>query len=54
VTADNAASVKCPGCELELPEDDIRAQIAHMNAAHPDLVAKRQAEAARWDGWEDK
>jgi len=45
---------QCPDCELVLPADDLRAQSAHMLAAHPDTVADRQAESARWDGWEDE
>lgn len=34
-------TVKCPGCELELPEDDVQAQIQHMESRHPDLIASR-------------
>ncbi len=52
--ADKAPTIKCPGCELVVDEDDFAEQEAHMLAEHPDIVAKRQAEAARWDGWEDE
>jgi hypothetical protein len=45
------SKVRCPGCELELEESDMRAQAAHMSAEHPEIVAERLAEAARWDGW---
>ena len=37
--------VKCPGCSLELPEDDPRAQMRHMDEAHPDIIAQRLKEA---------
>jgi hypothetical protein len=43
----------CPGCDLLLPEDDLRAQVDHMTQMHGDIVAARQAEDARWDGWEN-
>jgi hypothetical protein len=32
---------QCPACGLELPVDDSRAQIAHMEAEHPDLIQER-------------
>ena len=44
--------IKCPGCDLELDEDDLAEQDAHMTANHADIIAERRAEAARWDGWE--
>lgn len=34
-------TIPCPGCGQRLPEDDLRAQIAHMEANHPDIIAKR-------------
>jgi hypothetical protein len=49
--ADEASS-PCPGCGLELPEDDLAAQSAHMQTEHPEIIAERVAEAAKWDGWE--
>jgi hypothetical protein len=52
--ADKAPSVKCPGCSLELHEDDLRGQFRHMKACHPEIVAERRAESDRWDGWEDE
>ncbi len=47
------ALIACPGCGLELDEYDFAEQEAHMTAEHPDIVAERRAEAARWDGWEE-
>jgi len=46
--------VKCPGCDLTLAEDDVYGQMRHMTASHPEIIAERCAEAARWDGWEDQ
>jgi hypothetical protein len=31
----------CPGCGLEIPEGDLSAQIAHMEANHPEIIAQR-------------
>lgn len=45
--------VKCPGCGLEMDEDDLRRQVGHMKEKHPEIVAERLVEAARWDGWVD-
>ena len=45
--------VKCPGCNLSLPEEDFPAQAAHLLAEHPEIVAQRRAEDKRFDGWED-
>lgn len=36
--------IKCPGCDLCLPEHDFSAQIAHMNAYHPEIIVKRLEE----------
>ena len=33
----------CPGCEVELPDDDFQAQRDHMTRHHPDIIAERQA-----------
>ncbi|MDD5165558.1 MAG: hypothetical protein PHG25_03450 [Candidatus Pacebacteria bacterium] len=33
--------LKCPGCELLLPEDDLSAQIRHMEECHPEIIASR-------------
>jgi hypothetical protein len=43
--------IKCPGCDLELEEDELREQVVHMDAEHPEIVAQRRAESAAWDGW---
>lgn len=41
----------CPGCDLELPEEDLRAQVEHMEAEHPEIVAARlEAAGFRRDG----
>ena len=33
--------IKCPGCGLELPENDLEAQVKHMEEKHPDIIAER-------------
>lgn len=45
--------IECPAehCHHLAFEDDLQAQSEHMVAQHPDIVAARQAESARWDGW---
>jgi hypothetical protein len=48
-----ARPLKCPACDVELPEDDLIGQVAHMTAFHPDIIETRRAESARWDGWEE-
>lgn len=45
---------QCPGCDVELPEDDLLGQIRHMETEHPEIIEERRAEAARWDGWESE
>lgn len=49
------ALIPCPGpaCEVLLDEDDLVLQAEHMTRFHPNIIAERRAEAARWDGWED-
>ena len=44
----------CPACGHLAHADDLRAQAAHMTERHPDIVAARRAESARWDGWENE
>ena len=39
--AAEARTISCPGCGHKLPEDDLRAQIAHMEANHPEIIAER-------------
>jgi hypothetical protein len=46
-------SVKCPGCNKRLDENDLHNQRQHMLAAHPKIVEQRLRESARWDGWEN-
>ncbi len=36
-----AGMVKCPGCDLKLPKDDLAAQMAHMDAYHSDIISER-------------
>lgn len=36
---------KCPGCDLKLPPDDMRAQVDHIQEFHPEIIAKRLEEA---------
>lgn len=48
------APIKCPGCDLELDEEDFNEQTAHMLAEHPDILAQRAVEDHRkLDGWEN-
>lgn len=49
---DKAPMVRCPGCPLELAEDDFAAQQAHMMLEHPEIVEARLVESHRYDGWE--
>jgi hypothetical protein len=44
--------IKCPGCALELPEEDFEGQRRHLLANHPDIISQRLMEHKRWDGWE--
>lgn len=47
---------QCPGCDLRLPEADLAGQVAHMNEAHPEIVAERlEAAGFEHDGtsWVD-
>lgn len=46
--------VRCPGCGMWLPEEDLQMQAAHMESEHPEIVEERRAESARWDGWENE
>ena len=32
---------KCPGCDVQLLADDLRAQVAHMQDAHPEIIQAR-------------
>lgn len=38
------ADVKCPGCDLELPESELRAQVTHVSENHPEIVSRRLLE----------
>jgi hypothetical protein len=46
--------MKCPGCDLVLPDDDLQAQAAHMEDEHPEIITERMNESMRWDGWENQ
>lgn len=34
-------TIKCPGCDVRLPENDIRTQMAHMEKHHPEIIKQR-------------
>jgi hypothetical protein len=42
---DEASLMKCPGCDLKLPKDDMLAQIQHMERCHPKIIAARHRAA---------
>jgi hypothetical protein len=44
--------IRCPGCAVELDEDDLDGQRRHLEAAHPEIIEERLVEHRRWDGWE--
>lgn len=44
---DKVPMVKCPGCDLELPEDDTVTQMAHMEEHHPEIIEERRKKAER-------
>lgn len=37
--------IKCPGCELQLPDNNVSGQIKHMEDAHPEIIAQRHRNA---------
>lgn len=37
----NIKMIKCPGCADELPENDLRAQMQHMEKNHPEIINQR-------------
>lgn len=46
-------TIQCPGCDLKLPEDDVRAQQEHMEREHPEIIAERLVSAGfRQEGGE--
>jgi hypothetical protein len=49
---DRSNMTKCPGCRRWLPDNDWHGQRLHMETNHPNIIAERLAESARWDGWE--
>lgn len=50
---ENSETIRCPGCDLELPEDDVRAQKAHLESRHPEIIAERLESAGfRQEGGE--
>jgi len=34
--------IKCPGCDLRLPENDHKAQKKHMEEKHPEIIKERR------------
>lgn len=50
-------TIRCPGCGLELPEDDLIAQKEHMEKHHPEIIADRLEKAGfrrEGDEWVDQ
>lgn len=45
----DAPMVKCPGCDLQLSDDDPWAQIAHMEDNHPEIIEERLREIGTID-----
>lgn len=42
--------LQCPGgCGVELPEDDLRAQIEHMEQNHPEIIKERLQREGLWN-----
>lgn len=37
--------IKCPGCNVRLPENDLQAQMRHMDEFHSDIIADRRRAA---------
>lgn len=37
--------IKCPGCNLQLPEENTREQVDHMTTNHPDIIEQRHRES---------
>jgi hypothetical protein len=46
------ATIPCPspGCPVQLDEDHLQTQGAHLQAAHPEIIQQRLDELHRWDG----
>ena len=34
--------VKCPGCDLMLPREDLRALMEHVDRNHPEIITERR------------
>jgi len=34
-------TLKCPGCELHLPAEDLQAQATHLEQHHPEIIEQR-------------
>ena len=51
--------MKCPSCDVVLPDDDYRAQSEHMTSMHPEVIEERMTSGGffrgpdgQWiDGW---
>lgn len=41
--------IKCPGCDLLLPESSFQEQNQHMVSNHPDIIAERLREAHMYE-----
>jgi hypothetical protein len=44
---------QCPGCDLELPEEDYAGQREHLVSNHLEIILERLAELDRTAGWVD-
>ena len=43
--AEKPKMIKCPECPVEFSEDDLPAQMSHMDKNHPALIAQRRRQA---------
>lgn len=34
-------AIACPECGLEIPADDLQAQVSHMKRDHPEVIERR-------------
>ncbi len=43
------ATIKCPSCDLQIDEEDLHAQRAHMEKQHPEVIRARLVREGLWD-----
>jgi len=41
---------RCPYCNIEVPDDDVHAEVVHMERAHPEIIQKRLQDAGINEG----